>query len=272
MIQFFDEKHGFVATGDGLLRRTSDGGATWKGLSIPETKFSFIRFTDERRGLLMARVANGSAGQPDQLYATEDAGDSWRRLPNPPASGWLISLRGTSEAWLASGGPEPPRAYRSIDGGLSWQRSEIPIDRVTTFAGPWTTSVILLPGEGVLAWVFCECSSPNGFMFTSFDGGATWRFVPDTLHPGLLSRRVVAYQDDFHWWFIEAKTLYRSADAGQTWIKVSDQLPDWAFMPRAVDHNHGWAQIGANVGNFYGLAITNDAGLHWNRVTIPKLT
>lgn len=131
--------------------------------------------------------------------------------------------------------------------------------------------VTLLPGEGVVASAYCVCLAGSSFQSTSVEGGATWRFVQAEPNSGASPPRSVgAYQDDVHWWFINARTLYRSSDAGQTWTKVSDQLPDWYFAPRVIDARHAWAQV--QVFDGYGLATTSDAGLHWTRVTVPLVT
>jgi photosystem II stability/assembly factor-like uncharacterized protein len=134
--------------------------------------------------------------------------------------------------------------------------------------GSWSTFLTLLPGEGVIASTFCSCPANTFFESATFDGGATWRFLPVAPFRGASARQsVVAYQDDIHWWYVAAGTLYRSADSGQTWTKASTQLPDWEFMPRAMDTKHAWAQVHGFGG--YGLATTSDAGLHWTRVTVP---
>jgi photosystem II stability/assembly factor-like uncharacterized protein len=264
-IRFFDDTRGFVATRDGQLLRTVDGGASWKVLNLPESRGSYLNFRDERHGWLIAPVAKG-IGQLAYLYSTEDAGGSWHKLPDPPAGAALFSSRRT-ESWLATYKSGSPIVYRSIDGGLSWQPRDIPIDKATTATGPWNSMVILLPGDGVIASTFCDCGTAyRPFSFVSFDGGATWRLL--TL-PGE-GPYSVAYQDDFHWFTIAAGTLYRTSDGGQTWTKASAQLPDWRFQPHAIDSTHAWAQIGLNEG--YGLATTADAGLHWTRVTIPQST
>jgi photosystem II stability/assembly factor-like uncharacterized protein len=266
LIRFFNEKSGFVATGDGQLFRTSDGGANWKSLSLPQTQFAYVGFRDQWRGWLIAPV-NRDAGQPVHLYATEDAADSWRKLPEPPLDSGIFAVRRSAEAWMASRGPQFPRVYRSVDDGLTWEPRDIPVEKVTTATGPWSTSVILLPGNGVIAAVHCQCGGSNVFTFTSFDGGATWRVLPAPPGRGL---NVVAYSDDVNWWTIYGP-LYRSSDAGQTWARASDNLlPNWQFQPRAVDAKHAWAQIGVDDG--LGLATSADAGLHWTRVTVPLST
>jgi photosystem II stability/assembly factor-like uncharacterized protein len=271
LIRFFDEKHGFVANGAGPLLRTSDGGASWTSLSLPEPMGSRIGFRDEAHGWLIAPLGRG-ARQPVHLYATDDAGDSWHRLPDLPAGIQSFAFRRSSEAWLAGNNSGPPHVYRSVDGGLSWQQREIPLPEGSLIPAieSWDTLVTLLPGQGAVASAFCGCPEVDGFQSISLDGGATWRFVPDPYNPRVPVRSMVAYQDDVHWWFIDARVLYRSSDAGQTWSKAADHLPDWHFLPRAIDMKHAWAQIGVIGGS--GLATTGDAGLHWTRVTVPLST
>ncbi len=215
--------------------RTSDGGANWKSLSLPDTRPSYMNFRDDRHGWLMVIDARQHA----LVYSTDDSGDTWRALSDIPADANFFAFRRTSEAWIASGGPESPHVYRSIDGGLSWQRREIPFpdgDVTMKTIGSWSTFLRLLPGEGVIASTFCTCPANAFFESASFDGGATWRFLPDAPFRGASARQpVVAYQDDIHWWYVDAGTLYRSSDSGRTWTKASTQLPDWEFMPRAID-------------------------------------
>jgi photosystem II stability/assembly factor-like uncharacterized protein len=247
---------------------------------VPEPRFSQIGFRDERHGWLMAPIRNDQGpgvfrGGPNQLahlYATDDAGDSWQKLPDPPAGTYASAFRRSSEAWLGGSSSRLPHVYRSVDGGVTWQRIEIPRpdEPVTAAVDSWSTFVALLPGVGVVVTAFCQCPN-SGFDSTSFDGGATWRAVsppPNSGPPKV--RKVAAYQDDVHWWVVDAKTLYNSSDAGQTWIKISDQLPDGEFVPRAIDMKHAWAQTATNNFTSYGLSTTNDAGLHWTSVKVPQ--
>jgi photosystem II stability/assembly factor-like uncharacterized protein len=280
VIRFFDEKRGFVAAGtsDKVLR-TTDGGATWKSFSVPDSRNSNLRFHDDKHGWMIVPPRPPTQlgrlsyvdGRAD-LYATDDAGDSWRRLSDAPSGMYLIASRGSSEAWLTGETAGQPRVYRSLDGGSSWQPRDIPIDAAALGRGSWTTWVILLPGVGVVVSAYCECESRSWYMFSSFDGGATWRSIPGPQDPRVPGRRFAAYQDDVNWWYVEAKTLYRSSDAGQTWTKISDQLPDGVLVPVAIDVKHAWARIASELSTTHSLATTSDAGLHWTRVKVPQAT
>jgi photosystem II stability/assembly factor-like uncharacterized protein len=69
------------------------------------------------------------------------------------------------------------------------------------------------------------------------------------------------------WWAIKGTALFKSADAGQTWKMVTNALADLQYIPHVLDSKHAWALTIAVGG--YGLALTDDGGLHWSRATVP---
>jgi photosystem II stability/assembly factor-like uncharacterized protein len=264
-MRFFDKEHGFVVVmaSPPVLYRTSDGGGHWTNLSFPVPQVGEAIFTDLSHGWI---VVHYDRSPKVNLYSTEDGGETWRRLPDPPDSTGSLVARRPTEMWLTSG-MGPSRVYRSVDGGLTWQPRDLPRppESRELLGAPWRTSITLLPRTGVIASAECDCHPSGPLHFTSFDGGSTWRSFefPSSMRPV-----IAAFQDDSHWWMIDVGTLNRTSDAGQTWTKVSAQLLDWDFAPRAVDMTHAWARISVTGG--YGLATTNDAGVHWTRVTIPR--
>ncbi len=212
-----------------------------------------ITFSDASYGWALAQ-ADQTAGQLFNLYATSDGGATWRRLPDPPRDAYYLAFRGRTEAWMGSLGPGPPHVYTSAD-GHTWQRHDLPPPPHRAWgAGGYGTTVQLLPRIGAV-------TTTGGGLFTSFDSGSTWRFVPTP--PG-----EVAYQDAFHWWAIKGTILSKSSDAGQTWSQITNALPDWRFVPHILDSKHAWAEL--TVVGGYGLALTSDGGLHWTRANIPQ--
>ncbi len=259
-IQFFDLSNGFVFVAgipDQLLR-TTNGGATWSFIDLPTANVGEVTFGDPTDGWLLEAILAG--GPTPNIFATSDAGDTWQRLPSPPVKNLDMTLRGRTDAWLRTYETDPPRVYRSNDWGTSWQSTVIPYP--LSLGEPWDASVTLLPGIAVEASLSCQCAPNTTFSYTSFDGGKSWNYVPPA--PGSF----VAHQDDVHWWVINARTLYRSSDAGQSWTRISSGLPDWQFIPHPIDSLHAWAELIVNGG--YGLALTDDAGLHWSRAGIPR--
>ncbi len=284
-VQMFGTTHGFMAVGGPieLLYRTTDGGAHWDPLVLPLPRIYAITFIDATHGWLDTSFVSTESG-PYPLYATSDAGQTWKRLPDPPADAAGLGLRGPSEAWMGSvGGPGPPHVYTSSDDGETWRRHELPAQA----GGSWVpdryfpgfpTWVQLLPGVGAMAQVevsrcvdppaslgtaSCPNAASESSLFTSGDGGNTWRQVPPP--PGF-----VTYQDPVHWWATTRTTLFKSADAGHLWKQVATIPPDWEFgVPGILDPMHAWASLVMMGGT--GLALTNDGGLHWTLANVPQL-
>jgi photosystem II stability/assembly factor-like uncharacterized protein len=260
-IQFFDEMHDFITVRCPAeqLYRTTDGGAHWGSVALPGPQIEVIAFSDPSYGWLLAQPT--TSRQVRNLYATRDAGNTWQRLPDPPLDAYALSFRRPNEALMAGYGPGRPYVYTSNDTGQSWQRHDLPPPPV----GSWDSgsyfppSVQLLPGAGAVATVDAQSQSTT-FLFTSFDGGATWRYVQPPPGP-------VAYQDLSHWWATEGTILFKSSDAGQTWTRVTDKLPDSQYLLYVLDSSHAWAS--ASVLGGYGLAFSGDGGLHWTRATVP---
>jgi photosystem II stability/assembly factor-like uncharacterized protein len=266
-IQVFDKDHGFIFVGGSpdQLYRTADGGAQRDLVSLPPNRrVERLAFSDPSNGWLLA-AANSTLSQRS-LFSTHDAGNSWQRLGDPPTDAAGLSFRRPSEAWMGSLGPSPPHVYVSSDSSQSWQRLDLPApgpswDPTTDYQ----VSGNLLPTAGVVVAAFLASTQsgapPGPFYFTSVDGGITWRHVQLPLDS-------VAYQDQVHWWAINGRVLLKSSDAGRTWIQVADNLPDGLTVPYILDSKHAWA-LQAVVGG-YGLALTNDGGLHWTRANVPK--
>ncbi len=265
-VQFFDRSNGFVvvASVPDLVYRTTDGGAQWHPIGLPG-RSGVVTFSDPRHGWLL--VSNGSPS----LYSSGDGGSTWQSLPDPPPHlAAAIAFRQPSEGWTG-GSDEPgdpvPHVYSSSDGGHSWQRHNLPIPSEGLPASGVFASVQLLPRAGVAA-VLNEGNRP-AFTASSFDGGITWTYaVPRP--SGLTSGGVISYQDSFRWWAIDGHTLYKSSDAGQTWMEVSNNLDGgYVYVPRVIDSKHAWAQVLGTGGA--GLALTADGGLHWTRANVPQL-
>jgi len=263
-LQGVDSAHGFMllrGPNTELLFRTADRGAHWDPVPVPSPNVVVVDFVDKDYGWLLTS-GNG-------LYVTRDAGSSWHALPAPPQDAFQLRLRVPTEAWMAGVDTGPPHVYSSTDTGQSWKRHDLP----SPPGGSWDpnsyfqASVELLPHSGVVAYVATQ-SGGGPFTFTSFDSGATWRYVrpPDGF---------VAFQDSSDWWAMGSTGLFKSSNAGETWFEVTNSLPEWMYRPQLyiLDSKHALvsvsvpASLSSPGGN--GLAFTDDGGLHWTRTQVP---
>ena len=115
VVWFVDPLTGWVGGKRGALRRTTDGGQTWKRLPLGRAlTVRSLFFLDWRHGWLMGEEPGGGT----LLLATEDGGEQWseRSLTvGPPFRTFCfldtrrgVALRGEGALW------------RTIDGGRQW--------------------------------------------------------------------------------------------------------------------------------------------------------
>jgi photosystem II stability/assembly factor-like uncharacterized protein len=273
-LQFFDANHGFVFPGDpSTFYSTSDGGKQWGPVLVP-FQTDALDFTDPQHGWSLRLVGGPNAPLFD-LFSTTDGGANWSALPPVPADAVSLAARNPGELWLGTGPTDQPHLYISSDSGQTWERRTIPVPPEAQSSGTLFCTgggVELLPQEGVVASTGCKGFST---VATSFDLGVTWNYLPSPPPDGTTFGRI-RYQDAKHWWIMAGGDLYKSSDAGQTWIHIGLQLDDWEYFPQPLDAMHAWAQLvilGPLPPNVFhrlsGLAMTSDGGVHWTRMKVP---
>src|SRR5579859_456950 len=286
---FVDPLHGWLlgfgglSTGLGstVLLRTTDGGATWKDLgpaAVPSVQAFAVSFTDQRNGWLDA-VAPGP-----YVYATVDAGTTWRRLTLPtPATGWpvprgsfFVAARPTLGNGViatvvnsaningrAGAGSTvvtyPPLTVRTYDGGS-------PVTFIYTTLVDASSDGILHIYDAVHKPGPATQVQPAGQIgMRSTDGGATWTsFVPPA--PG----GTIGYAGAMNWWWIGQGVRSKTDDGCQTWSPseanaVPDPLPGSLVV---LDARHAWVS-GVSVSGPL-LFTTSDGGEHWTPVRLPQ--
>jgi photosystem II stability/assembly factor-like uncharacterized protein len=185
-IQAFSAKIAVIMSiGEGNASRvylTRDGGSTWKPTFVNQEATAFydcMAFENKRHGLAMSDPVNGKF----RLIETWDGGASWE-IVDPsgmPAAltgeaGFAASgtcLEAAAGRWyLASGGVDPGRIYRS-NNGRDWKVSN---SSITGSAAAGVFSVRFRDAEHGIA-VGGDYENPTRNVNTSSwseDGGATW--------------------------------------------------------------------------------------------------
>lgn len=245
-VWFVDPLRGWALTIDRNILHTTDGGATWGeqrkagtvNIKVPSNRaqpimtqpeqIEQIYFINATHGWAWGGGQNDEhAEQPGILLATVNGGQTWTSIPYP-FDGIVIDMFFLDPrlAWASvkSGG-----FYKTADGGLTWERSEITIygDRVFEsifFADPNT------------GWV----TSRSGRMAKSTDGGRTWEKlfkIKEEFHV-----REVFFTDKNHGWAVgdQGAILY-TTDGGDKWASIAgpgrEDLTELTF----VNDRLGWA-------------------------------
>jgi photosystem II stability/assembly factor-like uncharacterized protein len=231
------------------LLKTSDGGANWTALPLPQgSQITALVVDPSRPATIYAGTVPLFRSNTGGLFRSTDGGSSWARIPIPTGDGAVLALAlgpVFSETIYVSTGSG---VLKSTDAGASW----------TPLAIGSSASVRELTAEPASSTVVYASADLDGIFRTS-DGGASWSVVNN----GLVATRVGALVID------SAKParlfcgvdqgVYRSDDAGESW-RTSGATPR-GLTRLAVDPKDG-SVIYAGTGSS-GVFKSTDAGTSW---------
>ncbi|TEA12059.1 hypothetical protein C8034_v006245 [Colletotrichum sidae] len=182
---FSADKAVILSIGEGADSRvylTEDGGGSWKQTFANDEESAFyncIDFDDEERGLAVSDPVDGKF----RLLETLDGGRSWKIVSSEgvaPALGGEFGFAASGTCieaaagrwYLASGGVDPGRVFRSPD-GYNWEVSR------STIAGGASAGVFSVQFRDELHGIATggDFNVANGSAYTaawSEDGGASW--------------------------------------------------------------------------------------------------
>ena len=178
------------------IMRTLDGGKIWREVALNSDKDGFwdsMAFWDANNGIVLGDPVDGKF----QVYVTADGGATWREVRATglesqkdegafAASGTALTVQGSRDVWIATGGAHTARVLRSSDRGMTWRAASLPIPAAA-------------PGKGIFSVGFFDAN--NGMAVggdykqpqlegingaRTIDGGATWQAV-SVLPTGYLS-------------------------------------------------------------------------------------
>jgi photosystem II stability/assembly factor-like uncharacterized protein len=289
-------KGAFIATSDGARRDWAVKGPLLKG-----TEVNHLAWVPETRTLVLAGK-NPWFGPTLQL--SNDMGETWRDAASPIrfAEGRNLSVE---RIWTIKPDPRlPGRLYAGVDpgalfvsddGGENWRE----VEGLTTHptrerwfpgAGGLMVHSIVLPSDRPSRIIVGISAAGT---FRSDDGGQTWvprnagvraDFMPDKLpevgqcvhhlerHPQVSD---VLYQQNHC-------GVYRSDNAGDTWVDISDGLPSRFGFPLAVLPHEGDTifvvpeesdQVRMTPGGVFRIFRSTDRGNSWETLTngLPQI-
>jgi photosystem II stability/assembly factor-like uncharacterized protein len=287
----------YVGTKRGLFIAHTDAlRLSWR-FSAPrlEGREVYWASIDARTGISWAATRHAVWGT--HIHRSDDLGETWRVLETTPH---YTDDRGVAAVWQIAPGPvhQPRRLYAGIEpAGLFRSDDEARTWREVDTLNAHSTSETWQPAGGALALhsiaadphvdgrLFCAVSA--GGVYRSDDGGATWlprnegvraEFLPNTrplaghcvhkllVHPTRPGR---LYQQNHC-------GVYRSDDAGDTWIEITNDLPsDFGYVMALVGTNPDIAfvvpeessHMRTTVGGRLTVYRTRNAGASWHPLT-----
>ena len=298
----YDPRHGSIyaaansAVFGALVQRSDDGGQTWQHLN---QGLDFAA-EGERRVREVWQVAPGHPDRPHEVWAgsreaglfrSEDRGSTWTEVRG-------LNEHATKDSWMPGGGglilhtivvdPEEPArmyacvsaggAYRSDDGGSSWQ----PANRGTRAdfmpdpypeTGQCVHKLALHPARPQVLYQQNHCG-----MYRSDDRGASWVDISEGL-PSRFGFPIAVHGHDPRTVYVVPLTgddrrfvpdgqmaVWRSRDEGNSWERLTSGLPDYAWLTVLRDAlaTDTCDPSGVYVGTTTGqLFYSRDEGDHW---------
>jgi len=256
----------WVSGDKGTVRKTTDGGMTWRDVAprgTADVDFRDIDVVDDRITFLMS----SGQGPQSRIYKTTDGGAAWELLTTnlEPKGFWDCMSFWDSTHGIIVGDPVDGRFTIMTTGdGATWQKIKGP--SANKDEGAFAASGTCLFTRGTREAWFGTGGVGGGRVFHSEDGGQTWSITKtpirhDSPNTGIFS---LAFSDVLHGIAVggdymkpeeSAGTIAITTDGGKTWI--AGALPGYRSAVWCRD-----ADVCVAVGTS-GSDYSSDGGKSW---------
>jgi len=241
------------ARGEGLWR-SDDGGASWRRLSLPQRLVLTVAPDPTSADVLYVDQTSGG------VLRSSDGGRTWVPAAasgsSPPVIQQLTIPPSAPETLFAYGvGGAGAGLYRSRDSGATWQLA---------FPSDQSVGIAIDPNDARNVHI----AAGDQGVLRSTDGGDHW--IPSSTGLRSLAATSIAIdaQDARRLYLIDAALIYRSTDAGGTWLPVFGIANSVEVASDPLQANLAYVRTGATVG-FDGLLRTTDGGFTWRALSPP---
>ena len=257
-----DENNIWIATGEGRILFTSDGGDIWSiqfedNLVTPFV--NYIEMFDLNNGIAMADAID-YVNDPAVFLKTTDGGKSWISMNNNAFGGisgniWrMVDFVNPNVGYFSASGTDVyDKIYKTIDGGENWNE--------TNFQSDYGAIQILKfydESIGLAYDINHTLDTDFGLIFRTIDGGENWETI-SLASNGRGQDFEFIPNDPSIVWFCDYYSLFFSTDTGKTWTMQS--APTDTLMGRDIvftDENNGRLLCEDN--GSYNILITNNNG------------
>ena len=235
--------------GQAEIYRTEDGSHWTKQFATSDSGvfLDAISFWDDKHGIAMSDPVRCRLF----ILTTDDGGTTWKHMRTddaPPvlpgeaafaASGTCLTVQGSSNAWIATGGGARARVFHSTDRGRTWSVADTPVHAGSSAAGIFSVAFSDAQHGVVVGGDYTKPKQPLDNVAVTEDGGKTWRTARGPLPQGYMSG--VAYVPGTNGRTLVAVGLAgtaRSNDAGESWTMIDSVAYNSVAF---ASQNDGWA-------------------------------
>jgi photosystem II stability/assembly factor-like uncharacterized protein len=260
----------------GTILKTTDGGATWTKLVVPDSSgldFRDIQAFDDRT----AYVLSIGPGELSRIYKTLDGGMNWTlQHTNRDPKGFLDAIAfWDADHGLALGDPVEGRyvILATDDGGKTWTKTpDAGMPPALAGEGAFAASGTCLVVQGESNAWFGTGGGASARVFRSTDRGRTWAASETPIRAGSPSCGVfgLAFRDprnglavggDYKAEKDPAGNIAATADGGKTWKPIPGKPPTGFRSAVAFSPNlHGLRVFAVGPG---GTDFSDDFGKTW---------
>ncbi len=195
----------------GGLFRTTDGGANWTAVSSPvslaSSQFNVLRRVPATGELFTFAFDQGDPTRSIGFLRSGDGGATWTRLGNPMSGRLIVHFDVSADGrTIWADADDDFRAWRSTDGGATWAVTGGFVANGVLAVSPTSPDLLLIDDFGTLR------RSSNALATTQVVVSSTQPFEDLVFAP---SNSMIVYA------VTRGYDIYRSADAGQTFERVS---------------------------------------------------
>ncbi len=246
-----------VATRNGLIYLSANGGASWTHRSFPAQLSGILHAleVDPRYPGAWYIGLEADSARLSGVYRTKDGGDTWTQLPGLQGKAvWSLAIWPGGPDIVAAGTSEG--IFLSRDAGESWAAISSASDRelrpVVSLAFDPTNSGIIYAGTTHLPW-------------RTRDGGTHW----ESVHSGMIDDSdvfsiAVDARSPAQVYASACSGAYRSGDGGGSWRRLP--TPHGAFRIYLVTLDPRRAGV-VFAATSAGLLRSTNGGEEWNRVS-----
>ncbi|TAN23578.1 MAG: glycosyl hydrolase [Acidobacteria bacterium] len=274
----------YIGTANGGLWKSSDGGNAWAPVFDGQTNLSIgaVAVAPSNPAIVWAGTGEAnnrqSATWGNGVYRSLDGGRSWQhmglddtqsigRIAIDPSNPQVVYVAALGHLW----GANPQRGlFKTSDGGKTWQKvlflsentgvSDVRIN-------PQSPNIVYAAAyeRRRTPWGF-DGGGPEGGVYRSLDGGATWaklaNGLPDKGPIGRIGLAIYAQNPNIVYALIESEHsgLFRSDDGGNSWTRMSsvDPRPSYFSQIRVDPSNDLRLWMGG-----VQLRYSTDGGKNW---------